>query len=269
MRQAALVGALALWCGSMLSAEESVAPRSLEAIGTSGVLRLMVYPSLEDEFLRVDITKSPVVPASPADHYIGIDVDLLRGFADSLGVELEIRPAYAPGAVMPSFDQLIPSLLRGDGDLIASAFSVTDERARLVAFSNPYYTADMVVVVPAASAIDSEDDLRPMRGAVMAGSSQEEKLRALGVEGIVQLELLSTECFDVLRAQQADYCLLGLGSTERLAEPGFKEAFRFASVERYAVAAPPGSPLLPLLDEYIAGLQATGALQEIIDRHLR
>jgi polar amino acid transport system substrate-binding protein len=255
-------------CGAAFAADPEERPRGLEQIRESGSLRLLVHPSIEDEFLRVDLTKTSVVPVSPAEHYLGIDIDILRGFAASLGVKLEIRPAYAPGAEMPSFDQLIPCLLRGEGDLIASAFSITDERQKIVDFSVPYYTADLVVVVPEGSSITTEDDLRRARGAVMAGSAQEEKLKSLGVSKLVQLELVSTECYEVLRDGKADYCLLGLSSTEKVVEPGFAEAFRFGAVDRYAVAALPGSPLLPLLNDYIDQLRSSGALQLIIDANL-
>ncbi len=256
-------------CGSIEAGENSVQPRTVDQIRDGGVLRLLVYPSLEDEFLRIDISKSAVVPVSPADHYLGIDVDIVKGFASSLGVELEIRPAYAPGTDLPSFDQLIPSLLRGEGDLVASAFSITEERQKLVDFSNPYYIADLVVVVPDRSRISSQEDLHQARGAVMPGSSQEEMLKNLGVREVIRLELLSTECFEVLSRDDADFCLLGMSSTEHVDQPGFKEAFRFEAVDRYAIAVPHESPILPMINKYIESLRASGDLQSIIDTHLK
>lgn len=259
--------AVFLVCGAAFAGDEVERPRSLEQIRDDGTLRLLVYPSIEDEFLRIDLSRTAVVRVSPPEDYQGIDIDILEGFAASIGVKLEIRPAYAPGAEMPSFDQLIPCLKRGEGDLIASAFSITDDRRTQVGFSLPYYTADLVVVVPEDSAISSNDDLRRARGAVMAGSAQEEKLRDLGVEEVVRMELLSTECYGLLRDKQADFCLLGLSSTEGVNESGFREAFRFSAVDEYAVAALPGSPLLPILDEYIRGLRSSGKLQTIIESH--
>lgn len=255
-------------CGVAFAADPIVQPRDLDQIRETGTLRLLVYPSIEDEFLRIDLSKTAVVPVSPAENYLGIDIDILRGFAQSLGVDLEIRPAYATGAEMPSFDQLIPCLKRGEGDMIASAFSITDERKQHVVFSVPYYTADLVVVVPDGSPIRSEADLPRARGAVMAGSAQEEKLKSLGVQDLVRMELVSTECYGLLRDGAADFCLLGLSSTERVDEAGFTEAFRYAAVDQYAVALLPGSELLPILDRYIEDLRTSGKLQSIIDTHL-
>ncbi len=214
-------------CGSIEAGENSVQPRTVDQIRDGGVLRLLVYPSLEDEFLRIDISKSAVVPVSPADHYLGIDVDIVEGFASSLGVELEIRPAYAPGTDLPSFDQLIPSLLRGEGDLVASAFSVTEERQKLVDFSTPYYIADLVVVVPDRSRITSQEDLHRARGAVMPGSSQEEMLKGLGVSEVVRLELLSTECFEVLSRDDADFSSAGTEQYRARGRAGLQRGLSF------------------------------------------
>ncbi|HOH46508.1 MAG TPA: transporter substrate-binding domain-containing protein [Candidatus Cloacimonadota bacterium] len=65
--------------------------------------------------------------------YYGVDVDLAKALGEKTGYEIEVLNI--------SFEQLIPSLLNREIDFIASAMSITDDRAKLVQFTVPYYQA--------------------------------------------------------------------------------------------------------------------------------
>ncbi len=63
---------------------------------------------------------------------IGFDLDLIRVMAKSVGYkDVEICP-------MP-FDGLIPAIITGSIDVIISGFTISEERAKKVDFSDPYY----------------------------------------------------------------------------------------------------------------------------------
>nr|6Y16_A Chain A, Amino acid ABC transporter, periplasmic amino acid-binding protein,Amino acid ABC transporter, periplasmic amino acid-binding protein [Thermotoga maritima MSB8]6Y16_B Chain B, Amino acid ABC transporter, periplasmic amino acid-binding protein,Amino acid ABC transporter, periplasmic amino acid-binding protein [Thermotoga maritima MSB8] len=64
---------------------------------------------------------------------VGFDVDLAKEIARRLGVELKI--------VDMTFDGLIPSLLTKKIDVIISGMTITEERKKVVAFSDPYFDA--------------------------------------------------------------------------------------------------------------------------------
>ena len=70
--------------------------------------------------------------------YEGYDVDLVQCLADELGLELEIKNV--------TWDGIIPALKTGKIDLICSGMSVTEDRKRAVAFSQPYFQVGQVVV---------------------------------------------------------------------------------------------------------------------------
>ncbi|MGN1280899.1 MAG: transporter substrate-binding domain-containing protein [Succinivibrio sp.] len=69
----------------------------------------------------------------------GFDIDLIKVLAEDMGYEVKIN-------VMP-FDGLIPSLMTGGIDLIISGFSILEERAKKVDFSQPYYLCGMSYVI--------------------------------------------------------------------------------------------------------------------------
>jgi polar amino acid transport system substrate-binding protein len=61
---------------------------------------------------------------------IGFEVDVAKQLAKDIGVELELVPT--------AFDGIIPSLLAGKFDLIATGLTITPKRALTVNFSRPY-----------------------------------------------------------------------------------------------------------------------------------
>ena len=71
--------------------------------------------------------------------YIGFDMDLIRAVGKQMGYEVQIQNL--------SFDGLIPALEAGNIDLAASGMTITEERAKKILFSEPYYKAGISVMV--------------------------------------------------------------------------------------------------------------------------
>lgn len=71
----------------------------------------------------------------------GFEIDLLNYIAKETGRKLEVTNM--------GFDAIIPSLLTGMHDLGASAFTITEERAKRVNFTKPYYISGLSILVRA------------------------------------------------------------------------------------------------------------------------
>ena len=117
---------------------------------------------------------------------IHFETELVTRLAGHLGVEPEL--IYAP-----NFEQLIPMLLAGKGDIIASNVTVTNERKKTVAFSVPVTIVREQLVVRADQNINSLSDLNSRPIALQKSSSYWEtvdKLRkthtGLKVEWVVE-----------------------------------------------------------------------------------
>ncbi|MEJ2402353.1 MAG: membrane-bound lytic murein transglycosylase MltF [Xanthomonadales bacterium] len=109
-------------------------------------------------------------------YYIGPDgptgpeVELARGFAEYLGVELDIRTA-------PAFNQLAEMLESGAGDMIAANLTRTPDREERFNFGPDYQETTMVVVYRRGQPRPrSFADLAGRKVMVIAGSSYEEAL---------------------------------------------------------------------------------------------
>jgi len=83
---------------------------------------------------------------------VGFDIDLVKEIAELQGFEVEFRDI--------SFDSLIPGLASGSLDIVAAGMTITEERKEVVAFSDPYYSANQSVLVHQ----DSEEDLTVLFG---------------------------------------------------------------------------------------------------------
>jgi polar amino acid transport system substrate-binding protein len=114
----------------------------LVKIKASGTLRV----GLESGFIPFEMrTKNGT--------WVGFDVDMISAFAKSLGVKPEFMDT--------KWDGIIPALVSGKFDVIASGMTITEERSRVVQFSAPYYQAGLVVMIKSglAKEIKSLKDL--------------------------------------------------------------------------------------------------------------
>jgi polar amino acid transport system substrate-binding protein len=96
--------------------------------GRNGVLR-MGTSSVTEPFSFVDGSRE----------IVGYDIELARRIAKKLDKKLEI--------VNMDFGGMIPALISGKVDMIASCITITKERSKQVLFSEPYYIGGIAALV--------------------------------------------------------------------------------------------------------------------------
>ncbi len=102
--------------------------------------------ALAAEPLRVgmELSYPPFESIGPDGRPQGVSVEMARALAEETGRVLQIENI--------PFTGLIPALKSGKIDLIISSMTATPERAKAVAFSDPYLTTGLGALVPASSA---------------------------------------------------------------------------------------------------------------------
>ena len=103
----------------------------------------------------------------PAGH----DNDVAKLLADDLGVKLEMVPVTGPNR--------IPYLLTNRIDVLVAALGINAERAKQVAFSNPYSTLDILVMGPKDKVVKGPEDLPKYTVGVARAGSQDTFLTAV------------------------------------------------------------------------------------------
>lgn len=270
--QLLLASAVGLGAVGMATADDGRAtgPRSVAEIRAEGQLVLLTFPHQESVFSRTNLELGAMPKLGKADHFVGVDIDLARAVADHLGVELMVRPVSEP-----RYSALLPDLLAGRGDLVASSYSITPERQERLAFSRPYFTVFPVIVTQADGAGEGNtvarfEDLEGQIAAVTAGSSHEQRLLSMGFPAASILHVdFSFEAYAAIVEGRADFTLADSTSAYRILDqtPQLQAAFRLDDEDHYAVAVPPGSELLPLLDQVLHQLESSGELDRILARH--
>lgn len=140
----------------------------LQDMQARGTLRaLAVFP--EDEIYFV--AQKPGAPP-------GFDVEVLEGFAKLHRLKVELVP-------VSGWDALIPSLLKGKGDLIAGGFTATEGRRKQIAFSSEVFpTRTVVITRKPRAAVTSVDELKGEKVGTIKGTFMVEELAAAGVTSI-------------------------------------------------------------------------------------
>jgi polar amino acid transport system substrate-binding protein len=96
--------------------------------GSKGVLKLGTA-AVTEPFSFIDASQKVV----------GFDIEIASYIAQKLDMKLEI--------INMDFGAMIPALLSGKVDMIAACITITEERAKKVLFSEPYYTGGIAALV--------------------------------------------------------------------------------------------------------------------------
>lgn len=124
--------------------------RSLLAIGLAAALFTNLAGAAEERTLRIG-TESAYPPFEYRDNS-----GAMRGFDIEVGDAICAKMAVKCVWVPQGFDGLIMSLQASKIDLIISSMSVTEERAKAVDFSRPYYVTAAQLVAPKDSKITED-----------------------------------------------------------------------------------------------------------------
>lgn len=98
------------------------------------------------------------------DRYIGFEIQVAEALAADMGVKVEFVPT--------AWDGIIPALLTGRFDIIIGGIGITEERAKRVAFTDPYEFSGMGIAASKISApgLDSLDAFNKKEMIVVAKS---------------------------------------------------------------------------------------------------
>ncbi|WP_017728270.1 transporter substrate-binding domain-containing protein [Halalkalibacterium ligniniphilum] len=224
-----------------------------EAGGTIVMGTSADYPPFES----VDVTTG---------EYVGFDIELAELITEELGYELEIMNM--------DFNGLIAALESERVDFVMSAMSATDDRRENVDFSNTYYEAANLIVVPEGSGIASIEDLIGKSVGVQLGSIQEETAADLQEElGELTIETRDRipDLIQELLAGRLDALII----EDKVAEGYVAAQDGLTSFEMgvdeesgFAIAFPKGSELVEPFNEKLNELIENGTVDELIVKWL-
>ena len=198
--------------------------------------------------------------------YGGIDVSVGQYIADSMGKELKVENM--------SFDYLVPSLVKGDFDIVIAAMEADGERLKSADFSDPYYTDLPPAILVKASDAASYKTLADFAGKSVAAQTGTTKLDIVNEQltgaNAVPLALV-TDMVNELVNGKVDAILVDGAVAKQYAETNKDLVIADASSELgaaqpYCVAVAKGDPkgLLPAINAAIAKMNEENKLESFI-----
>jgi polar amino acid transport system substrate-binding protein len=222
-----------------------------------------------EELRRILGAGAPTLrPTTDGRAVCGLDVELAAEAAHGLGVELEL-------VLVDRFEDLLPRLARGDYDVALGALTRTLERALTVAFTQPYFTTGLEVLVRDAARAASLDALRrrEVRVAVTGGTT-DAAFAHRRLDGATLVEVGSlAELYHALDDPGVDAVVIDLVAERDAAVRGRTHAHlarveeRRFTTERLAMAVRQGdAEWLRWLDLMLDEMKATGVFHRLAAR---
>ncbi|MFK8329177.1 membrane-bound lytic murein transglycosylase MltF [Pseudomonas sp. BJa5] len=225
----------------------------------------------EDGVLRVVTRNSPATYFQDRNGETGFEYELVKRFADDLGVELKIETA-------DNLDELFDQLGKPSGPVLAAAGLVSSEqRKSQVRFSHPYLeVTPQIIYRNGRSRPTDAKDLVGKKIMVLKGSSHAEQMAELKKKypTLEYEESDAVEVVDLLRMVDEGQIDLTLVDSNELAMnqvyfPNVRVAFDLGDArdQRWAVAAGDDNSLLNEINEFLDKVQKNGTLQRLKDRY--
>ena len=172
----------------------------------------------------------PYEMTTDSGDFEGIDVEVAGAIAEKLGLELQVDDM--------DFDAALLAAQNGKSDIVMAGVTVTDERQKVMDFSDTYAEGIQSIIVPEDSDIASADDLTAVQA---------------------------------LNNGQVDAVVIDNAPAKSFVEanPGLKILDTAYAQEDYAIGVAKGNTaLLDAINSALEELQADGTLQAIVDKYI-
>ena len=204
---------------------------------------------------------------APYEYYqdgeiVGVDIDIAREIAASLGKELVIKDV--------SFDFIINEIKSGKSDIGAAGMSITKERLEEVDFSVEYAVSNQVVIVPMDSRITSIDQISNQRIAVQLGTVADSYVNENYKDATVIRQKKYLSMVEDLKAGKVDLIIMDLLPASEIVKSndGLKILDEYLFTDKYGMAIKKGNKeLLDKVNDVLTRLMSEGKIEEYTIKH--
>ncbi len=212
--------------------------------------------------VAVEGTYPPFEFQSDKGELQGFDVDLMNAIAASAG--FKVRYQSLP------FAGIIPALQGQTIDAAVAAMTITEERAKTISFSRPYFRSGLAIVTRTNNQnITNFDSLKNKKIAVQIGTTGAQKassipgaeVRSFDDAPTTLRELLNGNVDAVVHDQPLILYAINFGGVK-----GIKVVGELLTEEYFGFPTPKGSPNLALIDRGLATLLKNGTYAQIYQK---
>jgi membrane-bound lytic murein transglycosylase F len=232
-------------------------------------------PSLLDQVVEVGELRV-VTRHSPTTYFVGPDgpagpeFDLVRGFAEQLGVTLVV-------STVDNVSEILPQLISGEAHMAAAGLSITESRREYLSFGHPYDAVDMHLIYKLGTGKPRSIEEAIGRSIeVVAGSSHSDMLASLSqvypdLEWSENADVEVADLMEKVAHGELDFTVAD--STEFNIQRHFYPDLRvaldleIADPIAWAYRKGDGDRLLARADDYLIKAERSGLLAQVRDRY--
>ena len=205
----------------------------------------------------------PYEMTTDSGEFEGIDVEIAGAIAKELGLELQIDDM--------DFDAALTAAQNGKSDIVMAGVTVTDERLKVMNFSNSYSTGVQVIIIPEGSDIASVDDLATHMIGVQRGTTGSIYCEGdFGEDHVTKYDNGLT-AVQALNNGQVDCVVIDKAPAEEFVKvnPGLTILSTEYVTEDYAIGiSKENTALLDAVNAALKKLQDDGTVQKIVDKYI-
>ena len=204
----------------------------------------------------------PYEMTTDAGDFEGIDIEVAGAIAEKLGLELQVDDM--------DFDAALLAAQNGKSDMVMAGVTVTDERLKVMDFSDTYAEGIQSIIVPEGSDIATADDLSGKAIGTQRGTTGYLYCTDdFGEENVIAYDNGLT-AVQALNNGQVDAVVIDNEPAKAYVEsnPGLKILDTSYAEEDYAIGMAKGSALEDAVNAALEELKADGTLQSIVDKYI-
>ena len=212
--------------------------------------------------IATDATWAPFESINAQNQIVGFDIDLMNAIAEKAGIEIEYQDVR--------FDALLAGMGVGTYDAAISSITITEDRAKSMLFSDPYYVAgQMIVVQKNNTSITGEASLKGKKLGAQLGTTGESLANEIEGATVKAYDQIGLAVQDLMNGQiDAVICDTPIAeSYVKKNTTAIKIVGGSLTTESYGIAVAKGKEdLLAKINQGLAAVKAAGTIDQLIQK---
>jgi polar amino acid transport system substrate-binding protein len=208
-----------------------------------------------------DIPYPPFEQKASGGGYTGFDVELM----EAIGAEIGREPEF----IDSSFETIFRDVAQGKFEAVMSAATITPEREKVVAFSDPYYLSEQAILVKEGSSITGLADLKGLTVGAQQGTTGLELGKEKAEAGELRPYPEGPDAINALKAGTVEAVIIDAPVAANAVEEsgGIEVAEKVPTEESYGIAvAPESTELLEQINEGLAATIKDGKYTQVYEK---
>jgi ABC-type amino acid transport substrate-binding protein len=208
-----------------------------------------------------DIPYPPFEQKASGGGYTGFDVELMEAIGEEIGRE--------PEFIDSSFETIFRDVAQGKFEAVMSAATITPEREKVVAFSNPYYLSEQAILVKEGSSITGLADLKGLTVGAQQGTTGLELGKEKAEAGELRPYPEGPDAINALKAGTVEAVIIDAPVAANAVEEtgGIEVAEKVPTEESYGIAVAKGNTeLIEQINEGLAATVKSGKYTQVYEK---